>query len=239
LARACARTLIGFLGCSMSVASVLALGPATRLAAEPTSQACFELKFDQPRQPIRRIVLDLDSKDLMVEEWGLSRAPFFDAGMTCKEADQGRLECSIECDGGQLSIAQRENRVELSASHLRLSDKLDTMLSARNEAGSSGALDGTYVLAPAPQATCRTAFGPDRPGQTALRPGDFSPRVESLQKALSNLGFFSQQPDWYFTGVTADAVRAFQRFAGLQPTGQSDAKTIAKLRLLSLLRGGC
>jgi hypothetical protein len=222
----------------MSIAA-LALGPARPLAAETASQACFELEFDQPRQPIRRIVLDLDSKDLMVEEWGLSRAPFFDAGMDCNDAGQGKLECSIVCDGGGLSITKRGNRVELKAERLRLSDKLDTLLSERNEASSSGAFDGAYTLVPAPEATCRTAFGPDRPGQTALRPGDFSPRVESLEKALSNLGFFPQQPDWYFTGVTADAVRAFQRFAGLQPTGLSDAKTVAKLRLLSVLRGGC
>jgi hypothetical protein len=234
------RRFVDLLLCIPSAAAVLALVSGQGFAENAEqSRGCFEATLEQSRGPIRRIVLDLENKKLMVEQWGLAHAPFFDDGMDCGAGDNNELSCSVVCDGGGMTATRRpDGRMTLRSSGMRMKIALDSLLPTPAEAG-GGSFGGTYTVAPVPEETCRTAFAADRLAAIALRPGDFSPRVKSLEKALSNLGYFAQQPDWYFTDATADALRAFQRFVGLEPTGVGDGKTVAKLRLLSVLRGGC
>jgi hypothetical protein len=202
------------------------------------SGACFEGTFGASHGSVRQIVLDFKVRKLMVSHWGMAHAPYRDDGLECTES-QGNLSCGEACDGGHLSVKRRGDRgLDLEAGGLRLTIEFESFLPVVDEAG-GGVLRGKYTLQPAPDQTCTKAFSPERPVLTALRAGDFSPRVQRVEQALSNLGYFSQQPDWYFTGATADALRSFQRFAGLNPTGIADAETTAKLRLFSVLRGGC
>jgi membrane-bound lytic murein transglycosylase B len=65
----------------------------------------------------------------------------------------------------------------------------------------------------------------------AATPRDDSPLkrddVLALQRALASLGFLKREPDGVVGSATRQAVRAFQRSAGLPPDGYIDARLIA------------
>jgi carboxyl-terminal processing protease len=54
-------------------------------------------------------------------------------------------------------------------------------------------------------------------------------QVKNAQEILGGLGLAPGRTDGYFSAETAIAVKGFQQNSGLQPTGQIDSKTAAKL----------
>ena len=68
------------------------------------------------------------------------------------------------------------------------------------------------------------AYAPDH---ATCKAGDYAWCVVGLQDALRRLGYLKLEgaSTGYFGRQTADAVAAFQRDHGLQPTGQADART--------------
>lgn len=68
------------------------------------------------------------------------------------------------------------------------------------------------------------------PGQVLLRRGDRGDQVRNLQTLLRRLGYAVGTVDGIFGPVTEQAVRAFQRDAGLSQTGQVDGDTWATLQ---------
>lgn len=63
----------------------------------------------------------------------------------------------------------------------------------------------------------------------ALQSGDKGEAVRDLQKRLAALGDYSGKADGIYGPITAEAVSAFQKRAGLAPTGEADEKTQSAL----------
>ena len=68
-----------------------------------------------------------------------------------------------------------------------------------------------------------------------LRPGDESPWVADLQRALRQRGLYDRKIDGGFGSGTEGAVRAFQHSAGLAVTGLADEPTMRALGLEQLI----
>ncbi|MCJ8279440.1 MAG: peptidoglycan-binding protein, partial [Rivularia sp. ALOHA_DT_140] len=62
-----------------------------------------------------------------------------------------------------------------------------------------------------------------------IYPNDNNPRVEKLQKRLSELGLLKANPTGYFGPFTREGVLAFQRYHGLSETGFVNEETWEKL----------
>ncbi len=78
----------------------------------------------------------------------------------------------------------------------------------------------------------RELFSSDAPeysGYITLRRGDDNGRVQEMQRRLYDLGYFTGDRDGYFGKDTEEAVRAFQRRAGLKATGEADPATLEAL----------
>ncbi|AFY47923.1 YVTN family beta-propeller repeat protein [Nostoc sp. PCC 7524] len=69
----------------------------------------------------------------------------------------------------------------------------------------------------------------------ALKRGDRSPQVMSLQQKLQATGYFQRQPTGYFGSLTETAVIRFQKANGLTADGIVGAKTLAALESSSEL----
>jgi len=65
---------------------------------------------------------------------------------------------------------------------------------------------------------------------TNLKPGDTGPSVKVLQRALASLGFSTGTVDGDYGPATEDAVKQFQRSAGLADDGIVGSETLRKLR---------
>ena len=66
-------------------------------------------------------------------------------------------------------------------------------------------------------------------GYTTLRPGASGNEVKQMQQALKNQGYFTGVVDGYFGDATENAVKAFQRYNGLQVDGVAGPATLRTL----------
>ena len=66
---------------------------------------------------------------------------------------------------------------------------------------------------------------------SALRKGDESDAVEDLQEKLIDLGYLETEATGYFGSATEEAVKAFQRDAGLSADGVAGSATRSAQRL--------
>lgn len=64
------------------------------------------------------------------------------------------------------------------------------------------------------------------PRDTSLRPGDSGPRVRSLQRSLTRLGYWGGTADGTYGGLTEQAVLALQKQAGLDRDGVAGPRTL-------------
>lgn len=56
-------------------------------------------------------------------------------------------------------------------------------------------------------------------------------RISEIQKALAKNGSYAGEPSGKWDDATVDAMKKFQEFHGLNPTGKVDAKTLQQLGL--------
>ena len=80
-----------------------------------------------------------------------------------------------------------------------------------------------------PSATLSATPSPKATEDTTLRPGDTGPRVAALQQRLTTLGYWNGTADGTYGHVTAQAVLALQKSAGLTRDGMAGPRTMAAL----------
>jgi hypothetical protein len=225
------------------IVGLAALGSVAAKQQMPRSdigsdQGCYSESFDEAHGPVKNVFLRDHDRAVVIELWGVPHLRLFTIPESCK-AHGAVVECFMICDGGNLSITIDKNRhAHLITQRARMAPMVDTAVPL-----SSGYDDvvnsGTYDLAPAPSQTCTTAFDFTIQNGAALHAGDFNPRVESVERMLSELGYFAERPDWYFNAQTERALREFQRAMNLSETGEADQFTIRRLREQSAAGDGC
>lgn len=70
---------------------------------------------------------------------------------------------------------------------------------------------------------------PENPDLITLRKGDHNDRVKEMQQRLNKLGYDAGRADGSYGSKTRDAVKMFQRIAGLKSTGTADVTTLERL----------
>jgi hypothetical protein len=234
----------GWLGHAF-LATMVVVGPVKGANAQsppkpqgaPPSASCYEAIVLSEASDVRRVVVDGSKLDIRVEFQGASRIPFFPDG-ECKRDSGGVISCTGDCDGGSASMSRAGNGLSLKAKGFALNAEVESALPSSLDVDRSS-LSGTFNLNPVNAQVCVTAFNSRATTVGDLQRGDFSPRVRRVKKYLSDLGILLQRPDWYFDGVTENALRAFQRSAGLPVSGVVDQQTLSRLRLAAQIRGGC
>jgi lipoprotein-anchoring transpeptidase ErfK/SrfK len=75
----------------------------------------------------------------------------------------------------------------------------------------------------------RFLYPPRRPAEAWLAADQARPLVAEVQKLLAGYGFYAGEAHGRFDAATAEAVKRFQAFRGLKPTGQLDPVTYCML----------
>lgn len=201
---------------------------------------CYVADFPQGPDGIKRIMLDLSDRRLTVEYWGLPTIAFGDEGMWCSVGAR-RAWCTVDCDGGNSTFVLRPDGKVIASIGTRFISNMSSLLQHKFDADGTS-IRGAFTLSPEPKSYCEDRnplMQSRRLANLQLSPGDMAPLVERLEQNLSELGFFAERPDYYFTRDTADALTAFQRSVGLPVTGIADTETFTRLGLLAVLGGGC
>ncbi|WP_456724612.1 MULTISPECIES: peptidoglycan-binding domain-containing protein [unclassified Bradyrhizobium] len=150
------------------------------------------------------------------------------------------MDCQVECNGGHFYLAfDKAGRAHISTKRVAMISLLETAVPVSSVADVIWNT-GTYDLETASEQTCTVAFDmTTRTRGPPLRAGEFTPRVLGLERMLSELGYFAEVPDWYFTAQTETALRLFQKAMGLPETGVADESTIRLLRSEAKRGEGC
>lgn len=170
----------------------------------------------------------------------LPGAPYAVFAHTCLLGGNDTVECSVDCDGGNVTITRTAGGVRMVFSHLRIEEvRLETLAMGLAQWDADGLpVEGTFDLLPAEPAQCMALTEREQP--LLLEPGDYYRIVADLERKLALAGEFTEVPDWHFTQETAEAVRRFQEQSGLAGDGKVDR---ALLRLLGVsvgyAYGGC
>jgi hypothetical protein len=91
------------------------------------------------------------------------------------------------------------------------------------------AVTGSVGATSLPSSSGRTPTTTAIPSQPVLILGSSGRRVRNLQHRLDKLGYWVGPPNGYFGDSTQQGVFAFQKSAGLKPTGKVAAPTLALL----------
>lgn len=95
---------------------------------------------------------------------------------------------------------------------------------------SSDAYDAQVKAAANTGAKPAASSAPAKPAvYTDLKPNSDGAQVRRLQQRLSDLGYYHEGINTYYDAFVSDAVRAFQKTAGLEATGNADGKTQSAL----------
>jgi hypothetical protein len=219
----------------------LAVAPADAQTRPTTTTSrtaqCFRVDLDEAHGPIKRIQVDYQKKEFMVEQWGAPQIRFVIAA-TCEPGKNGALSCFRECEGGNAEMSiRRDGILALNARDFALYAEVRSALPGARDVDAA-LLSGRFNLAPVADQQCAGDNEADLRPEADLRKGEFEPRVKELEQSLVDLGYLARRPSWYFTGKTDAAVAQFQRAIGMKPTGVADSETFRKLRLTAAVRGG-
>lgn len=221
------RTLV------LPLVAILAGAPSS--AQDSLSDGCFALPTTDAPPEVKSLAVSGLGEIILV----LRGAPFVAFEFDCDLSGPGPAFCSVDCDGGSVTLTRGSGGLEADFRHLRIeAARMESLTFGQTAFDADGlTFDGIFWLEPASPAQCDRR----RAGQPFdLLAGDFYPAVERLETALAEGGYLSEVPDWYFTRETAAAVAAFQAEAGLPVNGRADRNL---LRLLGVFTrygfGGC
>lgn len=156
----------------------------------------------------------------------------------CGIAENDTLNCSIDCDGGNMSVTHSPTELLINASIRIEQMQIDSVLYSSPNDADGTRLKGSFTLTPAPLATCREMENRTPPIELAA--GDVNVLVEGLEKNLISGGYLLGAADYIFDGRTRDALIAYQQDAGLTPTGTAGPNVRRQLATDSVLAfGGC
>ncbi|SLN42914.1 Putative peptidoglycan binding domain protein [Falsiruegeria litorea R37] len=157
---------------------------------------------------------------------------------SCGIAENDTLNCSLDCDGGNMSVTHSPSELLINASIRIEQMQIDSVLYAPANEADGTQLNGSFTLTPMPLATCREIENRTPPIELAA--GDVNVLVEGVEKNLISGGYLLGAPDYIFDGRTRDALIAYQQDAGLAPTGTAGPNVRRQLATDSLLAfGGC
>ena len=224
------RIASGLATATISVA--LVSGPA--FGAEPAS--CYTLERATPDSGVGIMTIDR-SGSITYAKTVNPYAPYTDS---CEFPENGSVTCSLECDGGRITLMRVRDGLLAEFSNRRVeSVRMESVVTALGAMEADGAvIDGSFFLKPAPDAVCQAS---DKLAQPLLmEPGDLYPAVKRLEKYLLVGGYFADAPDWYYTAETAEAVKLFQSEIGVEPTGKTDRDLLALIGVHATYAfGGC
>lgn len=221
------------------MAGVAAAANEVQKDAPVVDETCFAGNYEKSHGPVKEIFLRGRDRALAIELWGVPHLRLFTAPVLPCKKNGANLDCETECDGGHFFLAfDKTGHARVSTKRLSMIPFLDTAVPGSVDADEIRNT-GVYDLATAPQEICTTAFDMAGRAGAVLRAGDFTPRVLSLERMLSELGYFAEVPDWYFTARTEASLRLFQKAMGLSETGVADDSTMRLLRSATKRGEGC
>jgi hypothetical protein len=213
--------------------AVTAAGPA--YAQEVTAEGCYALPEDAAPPQVQALSVSGLGEITLV----LRGAPFVAFEFDCDLSGPGPALCSVECDGGSVTLTRAEDGVQADFRHLRIeAARMESLTFGQTAFDADGLVfDGSFRLARTSSAQCdRRDIG--QPFD--LQAGDYYPAVERLEIALAEGGYLPEVPDWAFTRETAAAVAAFQAEVGLPETGRVDRGLLRRLGIFTRYGfGGC
>jgi len=215
---------------ALSVA--LASGPAR--GAEPAS--CYTLEKASPDAGVGMMTIDRNGSIT----YATTVNPYAAYSDRCDFPEDGSVVCSLECDGGRVTLMQVGDGLLAEFSGRRVeSIRMESVVTALGAMEADGAvIDGSFYLKPAPAAVCQASDELAQP--LLMEPGDLYPAVKRLEKYLLVGGYFADAADWYYTAETAEAVKMFQSEIGVEPTGKTDRDLLALIGVhASYSFGGC
>lgn len=237
------KAVSGCIGAAFLAASFT---PAQAADIMSKASTCFSASFPREDGPIKELTAIYHKTDddaaragiaIAYTEWDVPNQ-VFSTGAACDRLGQA-LRCSIECDGGAVTLALSDDgHLMLETGYLTTDVNGDASLLSMQESD-GGKLAGLFLLVPRgkddacqPQAT--ETF-------ISLQAGDIAHRVKDTEQQLNALGHLLELPDEVFDDVTKTAVLQFQQQYRLPATGIVDEQTS---RLLAMLvrrdaGGGC
>jgi hypothetical protein len=238
------RAFPAFVGLALLAAS---FAPARAADVMGGADTCYAAAFPREDGPIKELTaIYRKREDIAVgvgieieyTEWDVPNE-VFGVGAGCTRSGRG-LRCSIDCDGGSLTLALADDgRLLLETQYIVTDSSGEGTLLALKEESDGGELVGLFSLAPrGKDAACQPHMT-----QTfvALEAGDIANRVKDVEQRLNTLGQLLELPDEVFDETTKEAVTQFQQQYRLPVTGIVDEQTS---RLLAALvrrgaGGGC
>lgn len=203
-------------------------------AAEPAE--CYSLEKGSSDFDIGMMTIDRDG----AINFATVNNPYAAYRDSCDFPSDGPTQCQLDCDGGRIHLMMAGDGLLVTFSHRRIeSIRMESVTTHAGIGEADGViLDGRFYLEPAPKTACEASENLAQP--LHLEPGDLYPAVKRLESYLLVGGYFADAPDWYYTAETAEAVEAFQREVGLQPTGTTDRDLLKRIGIHATYAfGGC
>ena len=201
-------------------------------AAHAEIAECYSLS--EPHGDIGDMVMTAEG-DII---YNLKGQPYILYFTGCGLNENGTNTCSIDCDGGNMSVTHSVRGVDVNAGIRVESARFDSILNGSGREADGAYLKGQFFLIPAAPEVCASVES--RLPPIALQAGDVHGMVASLERHLVAGGYLLGGSDTIFDARTQEAVKAFQVDTGLEATGVADYALLRRLGIEAMMAfGGC